>query len=40
MVPPGKERVRLSVMATYRKENLDKCADLFRTIGARFGLFQ
>lgn len=38
MVPPGMERVRLTVMATHQRAHLDRAVELFRDVARQFGL--
>lgn len=38
MVPPGLERLRLSVMATHTKEEMDKALDLIKEATTEFGV--
>jgi glycine C-acetyltransferase len=38
MVPPGMERVRLTVMATHTPEQLDRAVEILAAVSKRFGL--
>ena len=37
-VPPGLQLIRLSLIATYKKEHIDKIIEAFRVVGKEFGL--
>jgi len=37
-VPPGMQLIRLSLIATYKEEHMDKILEAFRKVGKEFGL--
>jgi 8-amino-7-oxononanoate synthase len=39
-VPPGMQLIRLSLIATYQEEHMDKILDAFRKVGKEFGLIR
>jgi glycine C-acetyltransferase len=40
LIAPGQERIRLSMMATHKKEHLDKALKILETIGKKYGIIK